>query len=274
MRPQPDMMSGSRFFRRMSGRRRHLRRCRASIFGRWRPSGRCAQHFLLIQDRTLDAERTQTLQKITQDVIGGKDRPRSLTDQLLRAAAMLIQRRAGDGIHLPVLLKRRPGRDQAAGARRRLHHEDAQRKAADDAITDRKIFGQRRRSGSEFGQEESALLHHAVKKGGIFWLDISSAYKLRHKVADNISADDREDVTYLSFNSLAKDRVEMDVTLFVRRKDGAFDRFDEHHTQYIHEEEDVSAALSGAGFSPIRVEGHLGEAKRESDRLNFICRRR
>ena len=37
------------------------------------------------------------------------------------------------------------------------------------------------------------------------WMSVS-AYKLRHKVADNISADDREDVTYLSFNSLAKDQ--------------------------------------------------------------------
>lgn len=122
----------------------------------------------------------------------------------------------------------------------------------------------------------SAFSHaaKAVKKGGIFWLDISSAYKLRHKVADNISADDREDVTYLSFNSLAKDRVEMDVTLFVRRKDGAFDRYDEHHTQYIHEEEDVSAALEAAGFALVRTEGHLGTCKEGSDRLNFICRKK
>lgn len=113
----------------------------------------------------------------------------------------------------------------------------------------------------------------ALEKGGIFWMDVSSSYKLRRKVADNISADDREDVTYLSFNTLDGDRVEMDVTLFVRRPDGAFDRFDEHHTQYIHEEEDVSAALAGAGFSLIRAEGHLGEGKEGSDRLNFICRK-
>ena len=37
----------------------------------------------------------------------------------------------------------------------------------------------------------SAFSHaaKAIRKGGIFWLDISSAYKLRHKVADNISAE-------------------------------------------------------------------------------------
>ncbi len=117
-------------------------------------------------------------------------------------------------------------------------------------------------------------VYKALKAGGIFWADVSSEYKLRHKVADTISADDREDVTYLSFNSLKENRVEMDVTLFVRRRDGAFDRFDEHHTQYIHKEEDLSAALVKAGFELIRTEGHLGEAKEGSDRLNFICRKK
>ena len=66
----------------------------------------------------------------------------------------------------------------------------------------------------------------------------------------------------------------MDVTLFAKRADGAFDRYDEKHIQYIHEEDAVVSALSAAGLEVLRVEGHLGEAKRESDRLNFICRRR
>ena len=121
----------------------------------------------------------------------------------------------------------------------------------------------------------SAFSHvlKALEKGGIFWLDLSSAYKLRKKVADTVSCDDRDEVTYLSFNSLAGDKVEMDVTLFVKRADGAYDRFDEHHTQYIHEEEDVSAALHKAGFELIHVEGHLGERKEGSDRINFLCRK-
>jgi len=113
----------------------------------------------------------------------------------------------------------------------------------------------------------------ALKKGGVFWFDVSSAYKLREKVADNIFADDREDVTYLSFNRLKKDCVEMDVTVFAKRQDGAFDRFDEMHTQYIHEEDDVKAALKDCGFTLLSVEGHLGKPKEGSDRLNFICRK-
>lgn len=87
-------------------------------------------------------------------------------------------------------------------------------------------------------------------------------------------ADDREQVTYLSFNRLCGDREETEVTLFVREGDGRFRRFDERHTQYIHAEADILSALDGAGFELLREEGHLGEEKIRSERLNFLCRRR
>ncbi len=109
--------------------------------------------------------------------------------------------------------------------------------------------------------------------GGLFLFDISSEGKLCGKVADTISADDREDVTYLSFNRREGEKIVMDVTLFVKRKDGAFDRLDETHTQYIHREEEVLSALRAAGFALLSEEGHLGEEKEGSDRLNFICRK-
>lgn len=120
----------------------------------------------------------------------------------------------------------------------------------------------------------SAFRHAAksLKKGGVFWFDLSSAYKLREKIANNVFADDRDEVTYLSFNRLYDDRVEMDVTLFVRRRDGAFDRLDERHTQYIHERADVVGMLEEAGFE-VRTEGHLGGAEEQSDRVNYICRK-
>ena len=112
-----------------------------------------------------------------------------------------------------------------------------------------------------------------LNDGGIFWFDISSSHKLCQKVADTVCADDRDEVTYLSFNRREKDCIVMDVTLFVKREDGAFDRLDETHTQYIHEEQSVLDALRDAGFTVLAVEGHRGEDKEKSDRLNFICRK-
>lgn len=112
----------------------------------------------------------------------------------------------------------------------------------------------------------------ALKKGGLFFFDISTKHKLLGELADTVSADDREEITYLAFHTREKDAVKTEVTLFVKRRDGAFDRMDETHRRYLHEEGDVSAALEAAGFTVLRVEGHLGEEKEGSGRLNFLCK--
>ena len=66
----------------------------------------------------------------------------------------------------------------------------------------------------------------------------------------------------------------MDVTLFVKRKDGAFDRLDETHRQYIYKEKEIVSALEKNGFSLIYTEGHLGEDKTKSDRICFLAQRK
>lgn len=113
----------------------------------------------------------------------------------------------------------------------------------------------------------------ALKKGGVFLFDISSERKFREKIANTVSADDREDVTYLNFSREETDGVTMDVTLFVRRPDGAFDRLDETHRQYIYTEAEISSALEKNGFTLLEAEGHLGEDKTTSDRITFLARK-
>ncbi len=114
----------------------------------------------------------------------------------------------------------------------------------------------------------------ALKKGGVFLFDVSSPRKFHEKIANTVCADDREDVTYLAFNRVCGDEVTMDVTLFTKRTDGAFERSDETHTQYIYEEEELIAALEESGFSLVQAEGFLGEDKRQSDRLCFLAVKR
>ena len=114
----------------------------------------------------------------------------------------------------------------------------------------------------------------ALKKKGIFLFDVSSVRKFREKIANTVSADDREDITYLSFNRLEEDGVTMDVTLFVKRADGTFDRLDETHRQYAYEEEEIVALLKENGFDVVEVEGHLGEDKTKSDRITFLAQKR
>ncbi len=114
----------------------------------------------------------------------------------------------------------------------------------------------------------------ALKKGGIFLFDISSKRKILEKIANTVSVDDREDVTYLSFNKQETDGVTMDVTLFVKRVDGAFDRLDERHRQYTYTEEEIVTGLTKNGFEVLEVEGHLGDDKEKSDRIGFLARRK
>lgn len=114
----------------------------------------------------------------------------------------------------------------------------------------------------------------ALKKGGIFLFDISSKRKFDEKIANTVSVDDREDITYLSFNRPEEDGVTMEVTLFARGADGRYERLDETHRQYAYEETEILSALEANGFTVLEVEGHLGEDKETSDRITFLAQKR
>ena len=110
-----------------------------------------------------------------------------------------------------------------------------------------------------------------LKKGGVFLFDISSKKKYKEKLSGTVSADDREDVTYLAFNRLDGDVVTIDVTLFVKQKDGSFIRLDETHMQYVYETEEIVSALQTCGFRVEETVGHLGEDINASDRICFLA---
>ena len=112
----------------------------------------------------------------------------------------------------------------------------------------------------------------ALRKGGAFLFDVSSAYKLREVVGSNTFCEDRDEIAYLWFNRLFEDRVEMEITTFVKQKDGRFVRGEERHVQYIHEEEFLRAALEGAGFACLGTEGALGDAQ-DKTRIHFMAKR-
>lgn len=113
----------------------------------------------------------------------------------------------------------------------------------------------------------------ALQKGGVFLFDISSRRKFTYKIANTVSADDREDITYLCFNTVEGDEVTMDVTLFEKQEDGSFIRKDERHVQYIYDEEEIVQTLESAGFTLVKVEGHLGEDKTLADRIFFVAQK-
>ena len=111
-------------------------------------------------------------------------------------------------------------------------------------------------------------------KGGMLMFDISSEYKLKNILGNNLFAEDGEELTYLWFNTLFDDRVEMDLTFFSKTGE-KYVRKDEKHVQFIHTYDDVSDALKKVGFEVAEVEGHLGkEIDDKTERLNFIAIKR
>lgn len=114
-------------------------------------------------------------------------------------------------------------------------------------------------------------VYNLLKKGGAFVFDISSKYKFLTKIDGRVSADDREEITYLSFGKVEGDTATLDVTLFLKRADNTFDRFDELYTQYIYEKQEILDALLGAGFSVSLAGGMYGEEEKTADRLAFLA---
>ena len=108
--------------------------------------------------------------------------------------------------------------------------------------------------------------------GGLLFLDLSSPYKLREKIGNNLFGEDYEDLSYLWFNTLKKDRVEMDLSFFFRQKNGLFEKKEEFHTQYIYEAEELTGMLKEAGFSVKKVTDMYGKPyKNTSERLNITA---
>ena len=117
-------------------------------------------------------------------------------------------------------------------------------------------------------------IHGALVKGGAFLFDISSKRKFQEKIANTVSVDDREEVTYLNFSSVEGEKAVMEVTLFSRQADGRYLRSDERHEQYIYEKEEILAALQESGFTLLETEGHLHEKEETADRLTFLAVRK
>ncbi len=115
----------------------------------------------------------------------------------------------------------------------------------------------------------------SLKKGGVLFFDISTEYKLKTVIDDNMFGEDGEDFSYMWFNTPFEGGVEMDITAFTKEKSGLYSKKEEHHVQYIHTSNEVRSALEAAGFDVVMQEGHLGsEITDNALRTNFLAVKR
>ena len=114
----------------------------------------------------------------------------------------------------------------------------------------------------------------ALAIGGRFVFDMSTEYKLKNVIGNNVFYEDGEDLTYYWRNTYKeKDAsVKMELTFFERREDGAYIRKDEEHKQYVHTVQEIKILAKGYGFTLDKTMDldSLGDVHSKSKRILFV----
>ena len=109
---------------------------------------------------------------------------------------------------------------------------------------------------------------------GMFIFDVNTVYKLSKDIGANIFYEITDDICYLwknSYNSVNKTSV-FDLTLFVKEKDGFWQRFDEIHRQRAYTQKDIENAISGTGLEITGVYNFLNQTRptNKAKKLSYI----
>ena len=113
----------------------------------------------------------------------------------------------------------------------------------------------------------------SLAEGGRCVFDISTPYKLREVLGDNIYYEDHEDLTYFWENKWSErtHSVQLNLTFFERAGD-AYVRSNEQQRMYAHESEAIGAALDAAGLTAVRIVDGQTFAKRGPKSLRWVFR--
>lgn len=96
-----------------------------------------------------------------------------------------------------------------------------------------------------------------LRPGGGLFFDLSTPYKLRHILGDNMLCDETREVAYLWKNAYRESdgSVHMLLSIFRREQGETYQRIQEEQRQYGHSAETLRAQLERAGFADIAFFG-------------------
>lgn len=120
------------------------------------------------------------------------------------------------------------------------------------------------------------LANNYLDPGGIFLFDMNTAYKYREVLGSATIAENRPEGSFIWENSYEEEE-ELNIyelTLFLPRKDGLYEKYEETHCQRAYSREKIEGLLERAGLVPLKVyDGYsLGEGNEKSERLLFVAR--
>ncbi len=99
--------------------------------------------------------------------------------------------------------------------------------------------------------------NRALRVGGGIFFDISSSYKLEMILANNCYCQDLHEAAYLWVNHFDHEKriQQMDLTFFVKQKNGMYKRYAETHFQKAHSPQEITLLLQKCGFDNVQIYG-------------------
>lgn len=120
------------------------------------------------------------------------------------------------------------------------------------------------------------LVNNYLDPDGIFIFDMNTPYKYREMLGNTTIAENREEGSFIWENEFDEETGinVYDLTLFLPREDGLYERDEEIHYQKAYDSEKVRELLEKAGLIPLAVyDAYTKDApKPDSGRLTFVAR--
>lgn len=120
------------------------------------------------------------------------------------------------------------------------------------------------------------LVNNYLDPGGVFIFDLNTLYKYREELGEQTIAENREEGSFIWENFYDEEEMvnEYDLTLYIREKDGRYQRYEETHYQRAYELDTVKQAIEAAGLEFVAVyDAFTKEPPREdSERVYFVAR--
>ena len=120
-----------------------------------------------------------------------------------------------------------------------------------------------------------ALVNNYLDPGGVFIFDLNTAGKYR-ELGESVIAENRDECSFIWENWYDEETHinEYDLTLFLQREDGLYEKYEETHYQRAYEIREIEDALARAGLKLEAVfDAFTQDAPcEESERVYFVAR--
>ena len=120
------------------------------------------------------------------------------------------------------------------------------------------------------------LVNNYLDPDGLFLFDLNTLYKFRELMGNTTIAESGEAASFIWDNYFDEEtgRNEYDLTLFIKREDGLFERSIEVHEEQGYTLEEVKGFLAAGGMEFVRVfdADTGGEPTETSEKVIFLAR--